>query len=449
MPADVGPLACDRARRRRHRRARSRTSRSSTDRARWSCGRSPRHRRSSVARWPTWSPTCMLRAPSAPSTEVIHGTTVATNAILERRGARTALLTTEGFRDVLELRRARAPELYDPIYTPPPPLVERRWRLEVPERIGPAGEVLRPLDEDAVAAARPVHRGGGDRVGGGLPAPLLPQPGPRAGGRPRGRSAPWPTPRSRSTSCRSSASTSGRPRRSSTRTSGRSSRATSWISPAALRADRRHRAAPGDAVERRADVGGAGRPPAGADRRVGAGGGRDRGRAPRRGIGRARPDLPRHGRHDGEGLGDRGRRAGAHARVRGRLGDLALERRSSKGRGYAIKLPVLEIAEVGAGGGSIVRADRLGRDPRRAAERGRRARARLLRGRRGRPQRSPTRTSCSGSSTRRRSPAARSGSIRSWRGGRSMRMSRPRWACPSRTPRTGFAVSPSPRWAAR
>src|SRR6188474_2527550 len=55
------------------------------------------------------------------STEVIHGTTVATNAILERRGARTALLTTEGFRDVLELRRARAPELYDPIYTPPPP----------------------------------------------------------------------------------------------------------------------------------------------------------------------------------------------------------------------------------------------------------------------------------------------------------------------------------------
>ena len=92
----------------------------------------------------------MQRAAVGSATEIIHGTTVATNAILERRGARTALLTTEGFRDVLELRRARAPELYDPIYTPPPPLVERRWRLEVPERIGPAGEVLRPLDAEAV-----------------------------------------------------------------------------------------------------------------------------------------------------------------------------------------------------------------------------------------------------------------------------------------------------------
>lgn len=79
--------------------------------------------------------------------EVIHGTTVATNAILERRGARTALITTAGFRDVLELRRARSPELYDARYVPPTPLVERRWRLEADERIGPAGEVLRPLDE--------------------------------------------------------------------------------------------------------------------------------------------------------------------------------------------------------------------------------------------------------------------------------------------------------------
>jgi N-methylhydantoinase A len=83
-------------------------------------------------------------------TEVIHGTTVATNAILERRGARTALITTAGFRDVLELRRARSPELYDARYVPPPPLVERRWRLEVGERVGPKGEVLRALDPDEV-----------------------------------------------------------------------------------------------------------------------------------------------------------------------------------------------------------------------------------------------------------------------------------------------------------
>ena len=85
-----------------------------------------------------------------PGTEVIHGTTVATNAILERRGARTALLTTAGFRDVLELRRARSPELYDARYVPPPPLVERRWRLEVDERVGPDGRVLVPIDEAAV-----------------------------------------------------------------------------------------------------------------------------------------------------------------------------------------------------------------------------------------------------------------------------------------------------------
>ena len=85
-----------------------------------------------------------------PETEVIHGTTVATNAILERRGARTALLTTEGFRDVLELRRARAPELYDARYVPPPPLVDRRWRIGLRERIGPEGQVLVPIDEAEV-----------------------------------------------------------------------------------------------------------------------------------------------------------------------------------------------------------------------------------------------------------------------------------------------------------
>jgi N-methylhydantoinase A len=85
-----------------------------------------------------------------PGTEAIHGTTVATNAILERRGARTALITTAGFRDVLELRRARRPELYDAGYVPPTPLVERRWRVEVAERMGPDGSVQIPIDEAEV-----------------------------------------------------------------------------------------------------------------------------------------------------------------------------------------------------------------------------------------------------------------------------------------------------------
>ena len=85
--------------------------------------------------------------------EVVHGTTVATNAILEYKGAKTALLTTRGFRDVLELRRIRVPELYNVRYVPPRPLVERYLRLEVDERIGADGEVIRPLDEASVSAA--------------------------------------------------------------------------------------------------------------------------------------------------------------------------------------------------------------------------------------------------------------------------------------------------------
>lgn len=92
--------------------------------------------------------------------EVMHARTVATNAILEGKGARTALITTEGFRDVLEMRRIRVPRLYDPLYEKPPALSPRKWRFEVAERMDFRGEVLTPLDEasvhtaiDAIAAA--------------------------------------------------------------------------------------------------------------------------------------------------------------------------------------------------------------------------------------------------------------------------------------------------------
>jgi N-methylhydantoinase A len=77
---------------------------------------------------------------------LVHGTTIATNAILERRGARCALLTTRGFRDVLEFRRLRVPSLYGTTWSKPQPLVPRRFRRELDERIGADGEVLRPLD---------------------------------------------------------------------------------------------------------------------------------------------------------------------------------------------------------------------------------------------------------------------------------------------------------------
>src|SRR5262245_35296689 len=70
---------------------------------------------------------------------VVHGTTVATNAVLERRGALTALVTTAGFRDVLELRRLRIPHMYDPFWRKPEPLVPRRLRFELHERTAADG----------------------------------------------------------------------------------------------------------------------------------------------------------------------------------------------------------------------------------------------------------------------------------------------------------------------
>ena len=81
-----------------------------------------------------------------------HGTTVATNALLERRGARTALVTTEGFRDVLEIGRQDRPSLYDLTVDRPPPLVPRELRITVKERMGPSG-LLEPLDQASLDAA--------------------------------------------------------------------------------------------------------------------------------------------------------------------------------------------------------------------------------------------------------------------------------------------------------
>ena len=82
--------------------------------------------------------------------EMVHGCTIATNAILEGKGAKTALVTTAGFRDVLELRRIRVPRLYEPLYVKPAPLSPRNLRYEVRERMDSRGEVVTPLNEDDV-----------------------------------------------------------------------------------------------------------------------------------------------------------------------------------------------------------------------------------------------------------------------------------------------------------
>src|SRR5262249_11829791 len=78
--------------------------------------------------------------------EVLHGTTVASNAILELRGARTGLITTRGFRDVLEIRRLRMPRLYDIAWQKAAALAERRRRMEAAWRTTARGEVETPLD---------------------------------------------------------------------------------------------------------------------------------------------------------------------------------------------------------------------------------------------------------------------------------------------------------------
>jgi N-methylhydantoinase A len=83
---------------------------------------------------------------------IAHGTTVSTNALLERRGARTALVTTERFRDVIEIARQNRPALYDLTVSPPEPLVPRELRFTVTERVGPDG-VLVPLAAASVGAA--------------------------------------------------------------------------------------------------------------------------------------------------------------------------------------------------------------------------------------------------------------------------------------------------------
>src|SRR3990172_285462 len=114
-------------------------------------------------------------AGSAPASvrTLIHGTTLATNALIERKGARIGLLTTAGFRDALEIGREGRYDMYDLFIDQPTPLVPRHLRLEVPERLLPDGSVLRPLDEEGARAALappPAPRGGGD------PLLLLPPP---------------------------------------------------------------------------------------------------------------------------------------------------------------------------------------------------------------------------------------------------------------------------------
>jgi N-methylhydantoinase A len=101
------------------------------------------------------------RVPASALRFVAHGTTVATNALLEKRGARTALITTRGFRDLLEIARQKRPDLYDLQADKPVPLVPRDRRVEVGERLLSDGGVLEKLTAEAVAPALEELAAGG------------------------------------------------------------------------------------------------------------------------------------------------------------------------------------------------------------------------------------------------------------------------------------------------
>jgi N-methylhydantoinase A len=85
--------------------------------------------------------------------EVVHGSTIVTNACIELTGAKIGVITTKGFRDVLEIGRGRMPVMYDLTWSKPPPLAPRYLRVEVDERINTKGEIIRPLDVEGAKAA--------------------------------------------------------------------------------------------------------------------------------------------------------------------------------------------------------------------------------------------------------------------------------------------------------
>lgn len=110
-------------------------------------GRYQIHKQLSTPQDPSQAILSGIETMAVPDTAVVvHGSTVATNALLERKGARTALITTQGFADVLAIGRQNRPDIYALVPQKPPPLVPAIWRFEVDERITASGELLRPLN---------------------------------------------------------------------------------------------------------------------------------------------------------------------------------------------------------------------------------------------------------------------------------------------------------------
>ena len=155
-------------------------------RVRCTCTRCARRPTTRGRRWSRGSSSSAAHAGIEPRQvdAVFHGTTVATNAVLEHRGAKAGMLTTRGFRDIVHIGRHQRPQHYSIMQDIPwqaRPFVKRRYRKVVSERIAPpTGDVLEALNEDEVRAAARALEGGRRRVGRDLLPLLVSQPGPRA-----------------------------------------------------------------------------------------------------------------------------------------------------------------------------------------------------------------------------------------------------------------------------
>ena len=113
-------------------------------------------------------------------TLIVHGTTTADNTMIEMSGAVTGLVTSEGHRDEIEIRRGYKENIWDPAFPPPPPICPRRRRYGVPERLDYEGNVVDPARRGGGAARAAAHEAPGRRVAGRRAALLLRQPGARA-----------------------------------------------------------------------------------------------------------------------------------------------------------------------------------------------------------------------------------------------------------------------------
>ena len=309
---------------------------------------------------------------------VVHATTVATNAIIEGTIARGGFVTTEGFRDLLEIQRQTRPTLYDTRFEKTPPLVPRDRAFGVRERLGPGGEVLTPLDEASVRDVAAALRDGRVESVAVCLLHCLRQPRARAARRrdPRGGAARRPdlalvgrragVPRVPARVDDGDQRGDPPGRRPLPREHRATSRGRGRLGGAARHAVERRR------VRRRGR-----RAEARLHGRVRAGGRRHRVREPRQRDRERRRHLVRHGRHDGEGRADPGRDAVGHEGLLGRLARVGRRRRP-----LAVRVPDADAGDRPRRDRGGRRVDRLGRlrrhAPRRAAQRGRRPGAGLL-----------------------------------------------------------------------